>query len=170
MIAAALALTLAAAPAPTPAPVVAPRLTIASFAALPQPLPLPYRQSGNATARIAAATTRARRTGKKLLIDFGADWCVYCRLFAATIALPELRTFVARHFELVAVDMGDGTRNRAVQRRYGLHSDGGLPVVVIVDPATGRPLTTTRPWARAETDLIRPQAIADWLAKAAQDR
>lgn len=166
MIGPGLALLLAAGQVAPPAP----RLAIDSFAQLPQPLPPPHRQAGNARAEIAAASARARRTGKRLLIELGADWCLYCRLFAATTALPELRDFLDRHFERVTIDVGRFDRNMAIPRRYGISETRGLLMLLVINPADDRLVSAGQPWARAETDLVRPQAIADWIAAAAVRR
>lgn len=150
--------------------VVAPHVSITSFAELPRATLAaghPAVAAGGARTAIARASARARRDGKRVLIAFGADWCLYCRLFEAMIALPEMRGFVARHFEFVSVDVGAFDRNLGIARRYGIGRLVGVPTLLVIDPVTSRPVATGIPWARADIDLVRPQTIADWLARAA---
>ncbi len=99
-----LALTLAAPAAAAPAK--APKVSIASFTQLKTPLPYPYDEkadadAGAASAKVAAANARAKASGKLLLIDLGGNWCGDCRILAATMDLPEMKTFVDRHYETV---------------------------------------------------------------------
>jgi thiol-disulfide isomerase/thioredoxin len=153
----------AAAPAPKPA---APRLGIASFEALPKPLPLPYDDKADAEAAVKAAKARAIKGHKLLLIDLGGNWCLDCRLLAGTIELPQLKPWVARHYEVVTVDIGRLDRNLAIAARYG---DGakleGVPALLVVDPRTDRLLNGGRVSALADARSLTPQALADWLAQ-----
>ena len=115
----ALLLVSALAATPVSAAPRAPRLTVASVNQLPQPLPLPYH-TVNAKAEVAAARARAAKSGKRLLIDLGGNWCADCRILASVFELPQFRGFVAKHFELVTVDIGRFDQNLDIQAHYAL--------------------------------------------------
>lgn len=156
---------LAAAPA-LAAPAVAPRVKAQSFEQLAKPLPLPYAEGANADAAVAAAKARALKSHKKLLIDLGGNWCLDCRLLAGTMELPELRAWVARHYEVVTVDVGRFDKNGQIPARYGITGRlAGVPAVLIVDPRTGRLLNKGHETALADARSLTPQALADWLAR-----
>ena len=160
---AALALLLAATPA---AAVSAPRMKIASFDQLAQPLPLPYDEKADAGAQVAAAKARAKAGGKLLLIDLGGNWCLDCRILAGTMATPELKAFVARHYEVVTVDIGRMDRNLQIPAHYGITERlEGVPALLVVDPRRDRLLDRDRLWALADARHMTPQALADWLAQ-----
>ncbi|MBU6206236.1 MAG: thioredoxin family protein, partial [Alphaproteobacteria bacterium] len=89
----------------------APHMAETSFDQLAQPLPLPYNEHADARKDIAAAREAARLGHKLLLIDFGGNWCLDCRILAGTIRLPDLAPFVARHYVVVTVDVGRFTKN-----------------------------------------------------------
>lgn len=149
---------------PAAAPVAAPKLTVASFEALPKPLPLPYHE-GDAKAEIAAAKARAVKGHKRLLIDLGGNWCLDCRLLAGTMELPQLHRFVAKHFEVVTVDVGRFDKNMDIPASYGIQGRlKGVPAVLIVDPRTDKLLNAGRETALADARSMTPQALADWLA------
>lgn len=142
----------------------APRVAIASFEALPKPLPLPYHD-GNAKAEVAAARARAIKGHKRLLIDLGGNWCLDCRLLAGVMDLPQVRGFVARHFEVVTVDVGRFDRNQDIPAAYGVKGRlAGVPAVLVVDPKSNRLLNPGREAALADARSLTPQALADWLA------
>ncbi|WP_308815395.1 thioredoxin family protein [Sphingomonas sp. GV3] len=160
-------LSLAAAAAlmlPAAAPVAAPRVNIAKFDTLPQPLPLPYH-AGNAKAEIAAARARAIKAHKRLLIDLGGNWCLDCRLLAGVMDLPQMKPFVAKHFEVVTVDVGRFDQNLDIPESYGIKGRlAGVPAVLIVDPKPNRLVNAGRETALADARSLTPQALADWIA------
>ena len=146
------------------APAHAPRVSAASFEQVAKPFP--YDENANADAAIAAAKARARRTHKLLLIDLGGNWCLDCRLLAGTIDLPEVKAFVARHYEMVTVDVGRFTKNAQIPARYGISGRlKGVPAVLIVDPRTDRLVNKGHETALSDARSMNPQALADWLAQ-----
>jgi thiol-disulfide isomerase/thioredoxin len=148
------------------APDQAPRVPIASFEQLPKPLPLPYDEKANADQDVAAAKARAKRTGKRLLIDLGGNWCLDCRLLAGTMELPALRGWLAKRYEIVTVDVGRFDKNLQIPAHYGIKSRlAGVPALLIVDPRTDKLVNGASIAALADARSLTPQALADWLAK-----
>ncbi|WP_010543649.1 thioredoxin family protein [Sphingomonas elodea] len=153
-------------PAAAPPPDRAPAVGVASFEALPKPLPLPYDEKADAEAAVKAAKARAIKGHKLLLIDLGGNWCLDCRLLAGTLELPKLKPWVERHYELVTVDIGRFDRNLAIPVRYGVGSrPEGVPALLVVDPKTNKLLNGGRVSALADARSLTPQALADWLAQ-----
>ncbi|MES2442889.1 MAG: thioredoxin family protein [Pseudomonadota bacterium] len=142
----------------------APRIRIASIEQLPRPLPAPYDSSADANAQIDAALGRARASGKPLLIDFGANWCADCRVLAGVLELPEMRRYIARNFELVQVDIGRFDRNLDIPKRFSRNPMNAVPAVFVVDGKTGKLRNAGEELALGDARIMRPQAIADWLA------
>ena len=101
---------------------------------LPSPLPYPFRErviGKTANAQVDAAFQRAQLSGKRVLIDFGGNWCGWCRMLEAVMTLPEVKPFVEGHFEVVHVyassDKGKSDRNLQLLRRFGLCFDLQTP-------------------------------------------
>ena len=158
-----LALAALAVPVRAAAQVPAPRLAARAIAQLPRPLPAPY-VAGDAKPAIAAAARRARAANKRLLLDFGANWCVDCRVLAGVFALPQMRPWLARHFELVTIDVGRFDANLDVAARFGVDL-GAVPAVLIVDPRSGRLLNRGDELGLGDAGTMQPQQMADWLAR-----
>ncbi len=157
LIAASLAAPVMAAPAP--------RVTTAkSFNDLPQPLPAPYNEKADAEAALKSAIARAKAKNKLVLLDLGGNWCPDCRILAAVMELPEVRRFLARHYETVMVDIGRYDRNMQIPARYGITRPKGVPSVLIIDPRSGKLLNEGKTTALADARSMTPQALADWLA------
>jgi thiol-disulfide isomerase/thioredoxin len=143
----------------------APLVPVASFEQLAKPLPLPYDEQANAQAVVAAAKARARAGHKLLLIDLGGNWCLDCRLLAGTMDIPQLRKFVAAHYEVAVVDVGRFDRNLDIPAHYGIKDRlEGVPSLLIVDPRTDRLVNQGHTAALADARSMTPQALADWLA------
>ena len=161
-----IALGLAFSPACAPAapPTNAPKVSIASLAELPRPLPLPYDERADATAELDAAFARAKASGKRVLVDFGGNWCGDCRVLAGVMELPEVAAFLRAHYEVVEVDVGRLDKNTDLVARLGVEKLKGVPTVVIAD-STGRPLNVTNSADLTNARAMSPQGIADWLAR-----
>ena len=144
----------------------APRVGIASFAQLETPLPYPYDEAADASAVVAAAKARARARHKLLLIDLGGNWCADCRILAGTIELPEVKTFVDAHYELVTVDVGHFDKNLQIPAHYGITKRlEGVPSLLIVDPRSDALVDKGHISALEDARSMSPQALADWLAR-----
>ncbi|MCW3845876.1 thioredoxin family protein [Sphingomonas sp. LB-2] len=143
----------------------APRVSIGTVAQLPRPLPAPYDATADATSQVDAALKRARRSHKPLLIDFGANWCADCRVLAGVLELPEMRGWVAHKFELVQVDVGRFDRNLDIAKRFTGQALGAIPAVFIVDAKSSKLRNAESILALGDARVMRPQAIADWLAQ-----
>ena len=145
------------------------KVSIASFAQLKTPLPYPYDEtlSAKATnAAVAKARARAAKAHKLLLIDLGGNWCGDCRILTGTLELPEMKAWVARHYELVSVDVGRFDKNLQVPGDYGIHYRlEGVPALLVVDPKTNKLLDKGHESALQDARSMTPQALADWLAQ-----
>ncbi|HEY0270868.1 MAG TPA: thioredoxin family protein [Sphingomonas sp.] len=151
-----------AAASPTPAP----RVSATTVDALPKPLPLPYDEAADGLASVQRGRALARARHKRLLIDLGGNWCLDCRILAATMALPELRTFLDSHFVIVKVDIGRFDKNGAVAAHYGIiRRLDGVPAILVVDPKHDTLINAGKYFALSDARSMTPQALADWLAQ-----
>jgi thiol:disulfide interchange protein len=149
--------------------VAAPRLGIVRAEDLPTPLPYPYDEGADAMADVDAALARARSSGKRVLIDLGGNWCAWCRMLAGVMELPEMKPFMAEHFELVTVDVssvsGKIDRNLDVPERFGVAEVDGVPWMIVLAP-DGTVLHSS--YEVTDQNHEQPQEMADWLASWAE--
>ncbi len=144
-----------------------PHLSITTLAELKTPLPYPYAEGADAKAAVAEAFARAKDSGKRVLVDFGGNWCPDCRILAGVMELPEMKSFLSAHYEMVTVDVGMFDKNLDVVKSLGVEKLKGVPTVVIAEP-DGRPLNVTNSAELSDARSMTPQGLADWLAKWAQ--
>ncbi|WEK45608.1 MAG: thioredoxin family protein [Candidatus Andeanibacterium colombiense] len=158
------AIALLALPAAAPARP-APRISLTSLQKLPQPLPLPYAEAADADRAVAQAKARAKKSGKLLLVDLGGNWCPDCRMLAGVMDLPEMKAFIARHYELVSVDIGRFDKNGQIAAHWGVKKLDGVPALLVVDPKSDKLLNRSKLFALADARSMTPQALADWIAQ-----
>lgn len=104
-----------------------------------------YDREADGTAQIAAAVAQAKAEHKHVLVDLGANWCIWCHRLHRTLHTdPAVAKVLHDNFVLVLIDVNhrDGKkRNDAVNDRYGNPMAQGLPVLVVLY-ADGHQLTT----------------------------
>ena len=111
----------------------------------------------------AAGLAHARVSGKPIVMDFTADWCLPCREFEVSVfARPEiaalLEDFVLVKIDLTREDQDDALP--ALKDRYGVST---LPAVRFLAPGgqiVGR-IDNLVPWHDFRRALIEAQAAAD---------
>ena len=88
---------------------------------------------------IADALAAGARDGKRVLLDFGADWCVDCKVLEQTFRDPTVAKFLNEHFHVVRIDLGvyfepDKIKNADTAAKYGVGTaEVGIPALVLLD-------------------------------------
>jgi thiol:disulfide interchange protein len=145
----------------------APRVSIATLADLKVVERTPYDEHANAVAAVDAAFAHARKSGKRVMIDFGGNWCGDCIVLANLLKLPEMKRFMTEHFEFVSVDVGRMDKNLSILDRFGITDhlkNEGVPSIVVAAP-DGTFVNKGNIAALEDARHMSPQAIADWLAR-----
>ena len=127
----------------------APRLASTT---LPRVLPRPYQAEAPARDDVERAFERAAKSGRRVIVNQGANWCPDCLALAGMFSLPEFKTFVADNYEHVYVDVNRLNRNMDVVKSLGISELEGIPTVLIFSPK--RELlnrTTSEEWTDAST-------------------
>ena len=123
-------------PAPTPAPdapVRAARLGGAAPAKAAQdPKPV-YDEKADARKDVAAAVARAQKENKRVLIQWGANWCGWCKWLSATMKKdPKLSHELLYEYEVVHVDVGRFDKHMDLAKELGAQWKG-IPFLTVLD-------------------------------------
>lgn len=98
-----------------------------------KPAPVLYDEKADANVQIKAALADAQKTNRRVLLQFGANWCGWCHklhhLFESDKAIADT---LKQNFVCVLVDVNKG-HNQDVDKRYGSPTKHGLPVLVVLD-------------------------------------
>ena len=86
----------------------------------------------DAAADIRNAVTEAGRSGRRVLLDVGGEWCIWCRRLDTLFAThPDLAAFRESHFVVVKVNWSPENKNEQVLSRYP--PVAGYPHLFVLD-------------------------------------
>ena len=122
-----------------------------------------YDPNADATADIAAAMALAKADGKRVLLDFGADWCPDCHVLAAYLHGAAGSRLVDASFHVVPIDVGYWDHNVDVAATYGSPITQGIPAVVVLTP-DGKIVGTTADGSLANASAMREDDVLSKLA------
>jgi thiol:disulfide interchange protein len=99
--------------------------------------PPPYDEQADAKQVIAAAITRAKQENRRVLIQWGANWCSSCvKLHALYKSDKAIAHELSYEYDLVLVDIGKWDKNVDLAKQYGadFKADGaGVPYLTVLD-------------------------------------
>jgi len=100
-----------------------------------------YDESLNGSQQITDALKTAKEEKKHVLLQFGANWCVWCHLLHNLFTTNEIVSEkLNTDYVLVMIDVNKG-HNKKINTKYGDPMRFGLPVIVVLD-SDGAQLTT----------------------------
>jgi thiol:disulfide interchange protein len=120
-----------------------------------------YSETSDATADIAAAVAEARREHKRVLLDFGGNWCGDCQVLDIYYHQSPNAELLAKNFVLVHINIGHMDKNVDVAKKYNVPITKGVPALAIID-AHGNLLYAERP---KEFERATPEEITAFLKR-----
>ena len=127
-----------------------------------QPNPQLYRNDANASKEIQQALLSAGRQGKRVLLDFGGNWCIDCHILENAFHQPRIAPLLNGNFVLVHVDVGRYEKNLALAKKYHVDLEKGVPSLAVLD-AQGKVLYATGDFERAH--LMSEEDVIQFLDK-----
>ncbi|HLQ37965.1 MAG TPA: DUF255 domain-containing protein [Planctomycetota bacterium] len=96
-----------------------------------------YDEGADAKAQIATALVKAKKDHKRVLIQYGANWCGWCvKLHDTFHKEKEIAKQLFNEYEVVLVDVWEGadkdTRNQDIVAKYGAEISG-IPFLTVLD-------------------------------------
>ena len=137
--------------------------TVLPHAAAAAPL---YPEVARASADIEAAQQQAAREGKRVLVDFGGDWCTDCKILDINFKRPENAALLASRFVVVHVNVGAKgiTDNFPVAERYGIPLKKGVPALAVLD-AKGQVLYAQKNGEFESMRSMDPKSVNEFLER-----
>jgi thiol:disulfide interchange protein len=100
-----------------------------------------YDETADGSQQIAGALGVAQKEDKRVLLIFGANWCIWChRMNELFSSDPAIAAKLKSGYVVREIDVNQ-EHNRAVDAKFGNPTRFGLPVIVLLD-RTGKVLTT----------------------------
>jgi thioredoxin 1 len=91
-----------------------------------------YPDPSRAKADIAAALKTAAATHRRVLLDFGGDWCGDCQVLNIYFNDARNKPILDANFVLVDVNVGHMDENVNLAKRYGVPLDKGVPALAVL--------------------------------------
>lgn len=91
-----------------------------------------YPDPSLAKAQIAAALHTAAREHKRVLLDFGGNWCGDCIVLDMYLHSGQNLPLLEKNFVLVHVNVGQLDTNLDIAQRYGVPVTHGVPEVAVL--------------------------------------
>ncbi len=112
-----------------------------------------YDEDANAEEQIAAALAKAKKENRRVLIQWGANWCGWCHLLHECFTTnAEVRQKMLYEYDLVLVDVGHADKNLELAKKYEADFENqGLPFLTVLD-ADGKVV------ASQETEALEEKA------------
>ena len=94
-----------------------------------------YDEEADGAVQIEAALVKARRHHKRVLIQWGGNWCRWCtRLDDVFTSDAKVRHELLYEYELVHVDIGRWDKHQDLTEKYGADTKGkGVPYLTFLD-------------------------------------
>ena len=118
-----------------------------------------YSESANAAADIQAAERIARHDHKRILLDFGGNWCGDCQVLDYYYHLAPNADLLAKYYVVVHVDIGHIDHNLDIANRYHVPISKGVPALAVLD-ASGKVVYSE---LAKEFEHTSPEAITVFL-------
>jgi thiol:disulfide interchange protein len=92
-----------------------------------------YPDIAQAKQDIAAALAQADKENKRVLLDFGGNWCGDCQVLNIYFHAPANRALLDQNYVLVPVNVGHLDQNLDLATKYGVPLVKGVPALAVLD-------------------------------------
>lgn len=92
-----------------------------------------YSETANPRADIDAALQQARREHKRVILDFGGDWCPDCQMLDIYFHDPQNEPILEKNFILVHVWIGHIDKNLDIAAQHGAPLKHGVPALAVLN-------------------------------------
>jgi thiol:disulfide interchange protein len=94
-----------------------------------------YPDPSRAKADLAAALKTAAVTHRRILLDFGGNWCGDCKVLDMYMHDDRNRSLVESNFVVVHINVGHIDANVDLAERYGIPLQRGVPALAVLSEA-----------------------------------
>ncbi|MGB0122951.1 MAG: thioredoxin family protein [Silvibacterium sp.] len=92
-----------------------------------------YSATADAHADISQAIHTAAREHKRIILDFGGNWCGDCQVLDIYFHQEPNQTIVDKNFVVVHIDIGRMDKNVDVAEKYSVPLKRGVPALAVLD-------------------------------------
>jgi thiol:disulfide interchange protein len=123
-----------------------------------------YSETADPRADITAALKQARKEHKRVLLDFGGDWCGDCQVLDIYFHQAPNDALLRENYVLVHVWIGHIDKNLDIPEKYGVAIKKGVPALAVVS-ATGTTIFAQKTGEFEDMRNMNAQSVTDFLEK-----
>jgi len=121
-----------------------------------------YNEGADAHAEIHDALARASAEHKRVLLDFGGNWCGDCKVLDIYFHQQPNADLLAHNFVLVDIDIGHMDKNVDVAQKYDVPLKRGVPALAVLD-SHGRLLYSQKNGEFEAMRRMDPESVTNFL-------
>ncbi|MDI3258332.1 MAG: thioredoxin family protein [Sinobacteraceae bacterium] len=121
-----------------------------------------YPDPTQAGADVKHALTQAAAEHKRVILDFGGNWCPDCVALDHYFHDPAIEPLLAANYVLVYVNVGRVDQNLDLAKHYGVPLDKCVPALAVLD-SDGRLLYSQTGGEFEDMRHMPAQAVSDFL-------
>jgi thioredoxin 1 len=115
-------------------------------------------------ANVKAAIAEAKRTHRRVIVDFGGDWCGDCQVLNIYFHQSPNAELLEKNFVLVDVNIGHIDQNLDLGEKYGVVLHKGVPALAVLD-GDGNVIYGQKSGEFENMRNMKPQDVTDFLNK-----
>jgi thiol:disulfide interchange protein len=123
-----------------------------------------YNENADAHADIRDALTTAAREHKRVILDFGGNWCGDCQVLDIYFHRAPNDAILNANYVLVDIDIGRFDKNVDVARKYNVPLTPGVPALAVLD-SRGRLLYSQKNGEFEKMQRMSPESVTEFLEK-----
>jgi thioredoxin 1 len=139
-------------------------LSASLFASQAKAVPDIYPLPEAAAADIATALQTAGATHRRVILDFGGNWCPDCHALDTYFHDAANKPLLEAGYVLVYVNIGRVDQNLDVAERYGVPLKKGVPALAVLD-TDGKLLYSQKTGEFEAMRSMEPSAVTDFLTQ-----
>jgi thiol:disulfide interchange protein len=121
-----------------------------------------YSETADAHADIANALNKASRERKRVIVDFGGNWCGDCLVLDYYMHQQPNLDLLEKNFVLVHVDIGQYDHNLDIVDKYQIPIHNGVPLLMVLT-ARGTVLFVQRNKEFEKMQMVTPGVVENFL-------
>lgn len=121
-----------------------------------------YFANANAHADIARAIRMATREHKRILLDFGGNWCGDCQVLDIYMHQPPNNAILTQNYLVVHVDIGRFDKNLDLAKKYNVPIKLGVPALAVLS-SHGKLLYSQQHGEFERMSIVDPGSVTGFL-------
>jgi len=123
-----------------------------------------YSETADPKAEIAAGLAKAKKEHKRVILDFGGDWCGDCQVLDIYFHQQPNAQLLEKNFVLVHVWIGHFDRNIDLAAKYGVPINKGVPALAVLS-SDGKVVYSQGTGQFADMRNMESKSVTEFLEK-----